>query len=310
MKKRKKIKGCLRISFLLVILVNFYSLISYGAGIVVDNRDLEKHRSIIKKTDNNIDLVEIVRANERGVSHNKFLEFNVSKEGIIFNNSSRSTLTTTGGLIGGNPNLEEGKEAKIILSEITGLTKSEVEGFIEIAGKEAEFILANPNGIYLSSGGFINTSKVTLITGRLVEELDRNGGMLFKISDAEIEIVRNGKINIENIDYFSVISKATKIGEALYSGKTKNNVSQKSQILIGSNSFDYTPGSVVENDYEYGIDAVELGAKRSGKVILIVTDKGVGVNTKSLDVARMEDLEINNEGSFLLEKNSFDEGRE
>lgn len=310
MNRKKKMKSCLRISFLLVILVNFYGLISYGAGIVVDDKEIEKHRSIIKKTDNNIDLIEIVRADERGLSHNKFLEFNVSEEGVIFNNSSSSTLTTSGGLIGGNPNLEEGKEAKIILSEITGLTKSEVDGFIEIAGKEAEFILANPNGIYLSSGGFINTSKVTLITGRLVEELDRNGGMLFKISDAEIEIVRNGKIKIENIDYFSVISKATKIGEALYSGKTKNNMSQKSQILIGSNSFDYTPESVVEENYEYGIDAVELGAKRSGKVILIVTDKGVGVNTNSLDVARMEDLKINNEGSLSLEKNFSNEKRE
>lgn len=282
-----------------------YGAISYGVGIIVDEEALSKHKSILKKTGNNIDQVDIARPNSRGLSHNKFLKFNVNNRGMILNNSSKMTMTDLAGLIYGNSNLEIGKEAKVILSEITGLTRSEIDGFIEIAGKEAEFILANPNGIYLSNGGFLNTSKVTLTTGKLVDEINENGGLLFKINDGEIELAKGGSINIAQVDFFNVISKAAKIGGALHNGKNKELKTKEIKMLTGSNLFNYETGEYqseaeTTSRYEYGIDASELGAMSAGKITLIATDKGVGVNSKGSLVAESGDINIDSKGNIIL----------
>ncbi|MDP0494060.1 MAG: filamentous hemagglutinin N-terminal domain-containing protein, partial [Fusobacterium sp. JB021] len=268
--KSKKIIGGL-ISLAIYNLVSPLDVVSYAAGVIVDEDALSKHQAIIRKTKNNIDQVDIVTPNERGLSHNKFLKFNVDENGMILNNSSQMTLTDLAGLIYGNPNIEAGKEAKTILSEVTGLTRSEIEGFIEIAGKEAEFILANPNGIYLSNGGFLNTSKVTMTTGKLVDEINENGGIVFKITDGQVELASGGSINIARVDYFNIISKASKIGGALHSGRTENRSTKEIKILTGSNTFNYETGEYTSEEgatsnYEYGIDASELGAMSAGKI--------------------------------------------
>ncbi|MDP0507192.1 MAG: filamentous hemagglutinin N-terminal domain-containing protein, partial [Fusobacterium sp. JB019] len=302
--KSKKIIGGL-ISLAIYNLVSPLDVVSYAAGVIVDEDALSKHQAIIRKTKNNIDQVDIVTPNERGLSHNKFLKFNVDENGMILNNSSQMTLTDLAGLIYGNPNIEAGKEAKTILSEVTGLTRSEIEGFIEIAGKEAEFILANPNGIYLSNGGFLNTSKVTMTTGKLVDEINENGGIVFKITDGQVELASGGSINIARVDYFNIISKASKIGGALHSGRTENRSTKEIKILTGSNTFNYETGEYTSEEgatsnYEYGIDASELGAMSAGKITLIATDKGVGVNSKGQMVATIDDLTVDSKGNVLL----------
>ncbi|MDP0507168.1 MAG: filamentous hemagglutinin N-terminal domain-containing protein, partial [Fusobacterium sp. JB019] len=280
-------------------------IISYAAGVIIDEDALSKHQATIRKTNNNIDQIDIVTPNERGLSHNKFLKFNVNQRGMILNNSSQMTLTDLAGLIYGNPNLNLGKEAKTILSEVTGLTRSEIEGFIEIAGKEAEFILANPNGIYLSNGGFLNTSKVTMTTGKLVDEIAENGGIVFKITDGQVELANGGSINIANVDYFNILSKAAKIGGAIHSGSLNDSSTKEIKILTGSNTFnyetdEYTSEEDATSNYEYGIDASELGAMSAGKITLIATDKGVGVNSKGNLVANSEDLIIDSNGNIIL----------
>ena len=92
-----------------------------------------------------------------GLSHNKFTDLQVGKEGIVFNNSQNAINTQLAGSISGNSNLTNGP-AGIILNEVTGSNPSALNGMLEIAGQNASLIIANPNGINAAGVGFINTN--------------------------------------------------------------------------------------------------------------------------------------------------------
>ena len=109
-----------------------------------------------------------------GLSHNKFTDLQVGKEGIVFNNSQNAINTQLAGNISGNSNLTNGP-AGIILNEVTGSKLSELNGMLEIAGQQASLIIANPNGINAAGVGFINTNRAVLTTG--VPTIDAAGNL-------------------------------------------------------------------------------------------------------------------------------------
>lgn len=118
----------------------------------------------IENARNNVPIVNIANPNSTGLSHNKFKDYNVGKQGLILNNSMNvSQNTQLAGYIYGNKNLTS--NAKVILNEVTSTRRSSINGYTEIAGKRADLIMANPNGISINGAGFINTGAVTFTTG-------------------------------------------------------------------------------------------------------------------------------------------------
>ena len=49
--------------------------------------------------------------------------------------------------------------------EVTGTSSTSMNGALEVAGDKAHVIVANPNGISVNNGTFINASSATLTTG-------------------------------------------------------------------------------------------------------------------------------------------------
>ncbi|RRD86655.1 two-partner secretion domain-containing protein, partial [Conchiformibius steedae] len=88
----------------------------------------------------------------------------VDSRGAILNNSRRNTQTQLGGWIQGNPWLATG-EARVIVNQVNSANPSLLNGYIEVGGRRAEVVLANPAGIQVDGGGFINAAGATLTTG-------------------------------------------------------------------------------------------------------------------------------------------------
>ncbi|MDO7253328.1 hemagglutinin repeat-containing protein [Helicobacter cappadocius] len=199
--------------------------------IIIDT-SITPNNPSLDKARNNIDIVNISTPNDAGISNNYFKEFNVSKSGLIFNNSKDLiTSTELAGLINGNSHLKD-KEASLILNQITGNHISELLGYMEIAGKSADLIIANPNGISCNGCGFINSSSATLTTGSIsLEELNRLND-LRDLSKHLNMMVQRGHINIEalnasNIPTLNIIAQSLSVN--------KNLLTNKLNIILGNN---------------------------------------------------------------------------
>lgn len=102
----------------------------------------------IKLNKTNLNQAEILIAptNSKGVSHNKYDTFNVPSGGIILNNDK--------------------VVADVIINEVIDGTTSLLEGNIDIKGKAAHVVIANPNGIECNNCSFSNALSETLATGK------------------------------------------------------------------------------------------------------------------------------------------------
>jgi len=131
----------------------------------------EASNATVDTAQNGVDVVNIEAPSTSGISKNTFNDYNVDTSGVIINNSTQIDISELGGVMYANPNLEtDGKSADIVLFEVNGGNRSDIEGYTEMFGQSADFILANPAGIYVNGAGFINIPRVTLTTGEWNDE--------------------------------------------------------------------------------------------------------------------------------------------
>ena len=291
----------LRNSFLKKLIIYGYIFLSIfmqpllAAGVV---KDQSRNQQVnVEKAPNGVPVVNINAPNKNGVSHNHFKEYNVGKEGILLNNSSKEfNKTQIGGIIQGNSNLN-GREANVILTEVTGVNRSRIEGYTEIVGKSAEYILANPNGIYLNGAGFINTPRVILTTGKsITDELGNLKG--FSIDDGTVVIGSQG-IDGKNVRMVDIISRTAELNGAVYGGEEVN-------VVLGRNDYDHQTKKVTPKADKAGdkpkvaLDAKALGSLYAGRIYLQSTEKGVGVNSQGEMLAGAGDFEVDVNGRLVI----------
>lgn len=95
----------------------------------------KNQQPIVLQTANGLPQVNIQTPNDKGLSHNKYQDFNVDKKGAILNNSHKDTQTQQAGWVQSNPYLARG-EAKVILNEVTSTHPTQLKGYLEVAGKK------------------------------------------------------------------------------------------------------------------------------------------------------------------------------
>ncbi len=253
---------------------------------------------------NGVPVIQINRPNAGGVSHNRFQDYNVGREGQILNNSASTVQTQLGGYIQGNGNLQPGQSARLILNEVTSTNASRLQGHIEVAGRSAAVIVANPNGITCDGCGFINTTRGTLTTGTPVFG---NDGSLsaFRVSRGTIRLEGNG-LDAGNLEGVDLLARAVQLNAGLWARQVN--------VVTGANQIDAqtlaTQAITGEGERpQFGLDVAALGGMYAGKIRLVGTEAGVGVRSTGQMVADAGDFILTQAGDVRLSGRTAAAGR-
>lgn len=269
------------------------------ANIVADNNAAAGLRPDVTETQGGIPQVNIQAPSAGGVSRNVYSEFNIDGRGVILNNSHSDTYTSIGGNVTGNAALANGG-ASIILNEVNSRDPSQLNGMIEVAGQRAEVVIANPSGITCNGCGFINASRGTLTTGQAMVE---NGVLTgYRVEDGAVAIEGQGLSGMQ--DYTDIIARSVKINSQVQAEVL--NITTGRNVVDAQNSTVTRLADSGTPKPELALDVTSLGSIYTGKIRMIGTEKGVGVNHSGFMLASdnveiTADGEINNSGFLQAE---------
>ncbi|MNG72013.1 Hemolysin precursor [compost metagenome] len=237
-----------------------------------------------------VPVVDIVAPNAGGLSHNQFLDYNVANHGVVLNNALQAGQSQLAGALAANPQFQ-GQAASTILNEVVSRNASLIAGPQEIFGRPADYILANPNGITLNGGSFINTTRAGFLVGtpelqdqqlKYLDTLHANG---------TLQVLEGGMSNAAGaLDLIApqVDSKGLLM--------TKHDLN----ITVGRNRIDNSSGQVVEHlpGTPSSIDARLFGAMRAGRIRVVSTAEGTGVQMGSGTLRADDGIDIQSAGAL------------
>ncbi|WP_080436999.1 hemagglutinin repeat-containing protein [Burkholderia ubonensis] len=247
------------------------------------------------QTQNGLPQVNIAAPSGAGVSVNTYNQFDVQKNGAILNNSPTIVQTQQAGYINGNPNFGPGQSARIIVNQVNSANPSQLRGYVEVAGSRAEVVLANPSGIVVDGGGFINTSRATLTTGQPYYGADGSLGG-FNVTRGLISVQGAG-LNAANVDQVDLISRAVQANAAMYA-KNLNVVAGANQV--NHDTLAATPIAGEGAAPAIAIDVSQLGGMYSNRILLVSNENGVGVANAGTIAAQAGDLTLQSNGQLVL----------
>ncbi len=279
------------LSYTIIFLTAVYPLHpAWGAAMTAADKNTQISQQ------NNVPIINIAAPNGAGISHNKFQQFNVDKQGAVLNNATTNVNSQIAGQIKANANLK-GNAANLIINEVTGSSRSELQGKLEVAGKGANVLIANPNGITCNGCSFVNTPAITLTTGKPI--LDNKGALsAVEVKKGSVVIGANG-LNAEAQTYADIISRATELNGQI---KAKNLT-----LMQGTNRVDFQKGTVTPIAGEgakpsISVDTKALGGMYANQVKLVSTESGVGINLSNVQ-ANQHDLTLTVDGKITLAGN-------
>ncbi|MDH2505274.1 hemagglutinin repeat-containing protein [Acinetobacter baumannii] len=268
-----------------------------GTQIIADKGAPTSQQPTILNSANGTTQVNIQTPSAGGVSRNTYTQFDVGQEGAILNNSRNNTQTQIGGWVQGNPWLATG-EAKVILNEVNSSNPSQLKGYIEVAGKQAQVVIANPSGLICDGCGVINADRFTLTTGQAV----MNQGYLesFRVREGQVTIEGKG-LNGSLTPYTDIYTRALKVNAGLYANELntvlgQNDIQVKDQVTPKITA---TTGPTSTPQPNFALDVGQLGGMYAGKIFLVGTEQGLGVRNAGSINSTQSTLTLNAKGDLV-----------
>ncbi|EPE4188312.1 hemagglutinin repeat-containing protein [Yersinia enterocolitica] len=290
--QRRRISALSSLSFSLLLALGCVSL-SAQATIVADTSAPGNQQPTIISSANGTPQVNIQTPSSGGVSRNVYSQFDVDNRGVILNNGHGVNQTQLGGFVNGNPSLARG-EASIILNEVNSRDPSKLNGYIEVAGRKAQVVIANPSGITCEGCGFINANRATLTTG----QAQLNNGQLTGYDVDRGEIVIQGKgLDSSRQDHTDLIARSVKVNAGIWANDLK--------VTAGRNQVDAAHQNITTKADDgsarptVAVDVANLGGMYAGKIRLIGTETGVGVRNAGEIGASAGDITITADGMLV-----------
>ncbi len=273
-------------------------------------------RALMDVANNGVPVTLIAPASPAGVSRNQFSQFNVSPDGLIFNNSPSHVQTRLGGWIHGNMQLAA--PASIILTEVVAPQSSghvnklisHLNGPMEVAGQQADMVIANPNGIYCNGCSFINTGQATLTTGQPLFDGIGAGADFYRQAGAPDGAitgydVRGGEIRIQqqgltaaNLEQLDLIARNLVVDGELWTTNLRV-ITGANQLMTEHRLQLHTqPGTGPVP--HFAIDVREMGGMYANNVFIVSTEKGLGVNSTGRIAALQGNLFLSSDGELTV----------
>ena len=261
----------------------------------------------VLQTGNGLPQVNIQTPSAGGVSRNQYSQFDVAEKGAVLNNARKAAQTQMAGWVQGNPNLARG-EAKVILNEVNSANPSRLKGYVEVAGKKADVVIANPSGIQCDGCGVINAGRTTLTTGKAdVENGELKG---YRVKGGKVTVGQKGMDNSQS-DYTDIIAEKAEIKGGVWSKKGikvttgKNNVDRTNDSVVyvgdkNTDNTDRTSDTQGENQ-SYSVDVSQLGGMYAEKIHLVDNGQGLGVRNAGHIGASAGNVKIDSQGRIINE---------
>lgn len=264
------------------------------SNVVADPNAAGNQRPTLLNSANGTTQVNIQTPSKAGVSVNHYQQFDVNQNGVILNNSRQNTQTQLGGYIQANPWLAGG-EAKVIVNQVNSSNPSHLNGYVEVGGRKADVIIANQAGINVDGGGFINAGGVTLSTANPNIQNGQVTG--YQVRDGVINITGQG-LDASKADYTQLLSRAAQINAGVWA--------KELTVVAGQNDIEgnpqvdtiHTVSGSAGTVPQFAIDTSHLGGMYAGKISLISTEQGVGINNAGQVFASAGHIKISANGEL------------
>ncbi|AXL51944.1 filamentous hemagglutinin family N-terminal domain [Paraburkholderia caffeinilytica] len=250
-------------------------------------------------TPGNTPIVNIAGANSVGVSRNTFSNFDVDKNGVVFNNLTAAGVSRLAGQLAANANLK-GTAAKVIVADVNSAQSSKLNGTMEVAGAPAHLLIANAAGISVNGATTINAPVLTLAAASFNPRADSPLALSVDTSratPATIQIDGDG-LNV-GAGQVNLLSRATLVNAAV-KGWTIN--SQNGTQFDGDADGNFA-GKLTSNAAGVkpviALDVSELGGMYANKIVLEGSEHGLGVNSAGKIVAGRGGLAVQMYGSDI-----------
>jgi len=229
-----------------------------------------------------------------GVSHNTYSHFNVGSAGVDLNNV--------------------GINARTIVNQVTSTDPSVISGQLAVLGSRANVVLANPNGITINGGSFVNTGHVALSTGQVSFNDVLTGSVLQRnvVLDTKTGTIIVGPQGLSSaLVALDLIAKNILVNGPLTNTFTSptatvrllggtSNVTLNTGVSPNDNANDWlsvNASATHDTASSFAVDITAAGSLTSGRVQLIVTDKGPGVRSAGPMNATLGDFTLASNGA-------------
>lgn len=265
---------------------------AYAANpIEVDTNAPHERQATVGQAGNGITLVNVAGPSAAGVSRNDYTNFNVPQNGVILNNSYQMSNTKLGGYVPGNANMMRGS-ANVIVNEVTSHNPTDMKGFIEVAGRKASVVVANPNGITVDGSGFINTDRAVLTTGKT--EYDSKGNLnSYRVEQGRISINGNG-LNAKDANSLQILTEATNVNAGVWANRI--------ETRTGKNTVDANTLNTqkIGDSRNVGLDVSAIGGMYANSITMKGTNTGLGVNVQGV-VSSTQASSITSDGKIIVD---------
>lgn len=240
--------------------------------------------------------VGIATADPSGVSMNRYERFSVPKVGVDLDNRT--------------------VRARTIVNEQTGPGETRLEGPLSVNGQRAHVIVANPNGVVVDGGQFLNTGQVVLGAGQISRNAREIAPGIFQ-DNVVLSTAPGGAVRIEGgglsgqMDALNVMARSVKANGRV---QVENDDPLSSiNIVVGESQTEFdssalpgnlgqpwarTTASAPANSgvvFELG----DAGGLYGNRIQVLVTDQGAGVRMLGDAVAARQDFVLSSTGDVI-----------